>query len=63
MGLTEGMAEDPGVLILGGGELPGAEEAEPLPLPVARLLPSPAIFGLVISHLWSLPGVLLLVKP
>ena len=47
----------------GRGELPWAEEAEPPPPPVARLLPSPAIFGLVISHLWSLPEVLLLVKP
>ena len=63
LGPTEGMTEDPGVLILGGGELPGAEEAEPPPLSVAKLLPFPAIFGLVISHLWFLPGVLLLVKP
>ena len=47
----------------GRGELPGAEEAEPPLPPVAKLLPFPAIFGLVISHLWSLPGVLLLVKP
>ena len=61
--IAEGMVQDPGVLILGGGELPGAEEAEPPPPPVARLLPFPAIFGLVISHLWSLPGVPLLVKP
>ena len=47
----------------GRGELPGAEEAEPPPLLVAKLLPFPAISGLVISHLWFLPGVLLLVKP
>ena len=47
----------------GRGELPGAEEAEPPPPPVARPLPFPAISGPIISHLWSLPGVLLLVKP
>ena len=63
IGPTEGMAEDPGVPILGGEELPGAEEAEPPPPPVAKPLPFSAIFGLVIGHLWSLPGVLLLVKP
>ena len=40
-----------------------AEEAEPPPPPVAKPLPFSAIFGLVIGHLWSLPGVLLPVKP
>ena len=60
---TEGVVEDPGALILEGRESPGAEEAEPSPPPVAKLLPSPAIFGLAISHPWSLPGVLLLVQP
>ena len=47
----------------GRGEPPGAEEAEPPLPPVARPLPLSAISGLIISHLWSLPGVLLLVKP
>ena len=47
----------------GRGESPGAEEAEPSPPPVAKLLPSPAIFGLAISHPWFLPGVLLLMQP
>ena len=46
----------------GRGEPPGAEEAEPPLPPVARPLPLSAISGLIISHLWSLPGVLL-VKP
>ena len=49
--------------ILGGGELSGAEEAEPPPPPVAKPLPFSAIFGLVIGHLWFLPRILLLVKP
>ena len=47
----------------GRGRAPRGREAEPPPPPVARPLPFSAIFGLIISHLWSLPGVLLLVKP
>ena len=57
---TEGMVEVPEVPTLGGGGLPWAE---PPPLPVARRLPFPAIFGLTISHLWSPLGVHLLAKP
>ena len=41
-GPTEGRAEDPGAPTLGGGGLPGAEEAEPPPPPAARPLPPPA---------------------
>ena len=53
----------PGVLLLGGEEPPEAEGAGPPPLPVARPLPFPAIFGLTINHLWSLLRVPLLMKP
>ena len=63
LGLAEGMAEDPGVLILGGQEPPEAEGAGPPQPPVARPLPFPAIFGLIINHLWSLLRVPLLMKP
>ena len=63
LGLAEDMAEDPGVLILGGEELPEAEGAGPPPPPAARPLPFPAIFGLTINHLWSLLRILLLMKP
>ena len=51
LGLAEGMAEDPRVLLLEGEEPPEAEGAGPPPPPVARPLPFPAIFGLTINHL------------
>ena len=62
-GPAEGMAEDPGILILGEEELPEAEGAGPPPPPAAKPLPFPAIFGLTINHLWFLLRVLLLMKP
>ena len=47
----------------GREELPEAEGAGSPPPPAARPLPFPAIFGLTISHLWSLLRVPLLMKP
>ena len=63
LGPAEDMAEDPEVLALGGEEPPGAEGAEPPQPSVARPLPFPTIFGPTISHLCSLLGVPLLMKP
>ena len=44
------VAEIPGVPILGGEELPEAEDIESPPPPVVRPLPSPAISGLIINQ-------------
>ena len=44
------MAEIPGVPILGGEELPEAEDIESPPPPAVRPLPSPAISGLIINQ-------------
>ena len=44
------VAEIPGVPILGGEELPEAEDIESPPPPAVRPLPSPAIFGLIINQ-------------
>ena len=44
------VAEIPGVPILGGEELPEAEDIESLPPPAVRPLPSPAISGLIINQ-------------
>ena len=44
------VAEIPGVPILGGEELPEAEDIESPPPPAVRPLPSPAISGLIINQ-------------
>ena len=53
LGPSKDVVGVPEVPTLGGGGLPGAEEAKSPPPPVARPLPSPAIFGLTINQVWS----------